>query len=261
MKKYCVLAAAMAAGMAASAFAAPNVNSAKINERIFNDYPGSSFVAVNNYPANITLTDSGLAAPQGFANRHNWRLSADGGASNAQFANGDTYAVFADVTISTIGTGAAEGGLQISPWWSPNVDGVFNLRTTDGEVAIFGGRLPFYSFTGSQGVTYTPGTTVRLGVEYDPQGLSAMSPGLVRYSYGALTSGWLAFDEGNPAEEIPHGVWGALNNATVGGFVQVFGTTGSGQVSADFSNIEYIPAPGSIALLAVGGAFAARRRR
>lgn len=252
---------ATTAMVAASAVAAPDIDSAKVNGRIFNDFPGSNFSSVNNYPANINLSDGNLAAPQGFANRHNWRLSADGGATNALFANGDTFSVFADVTISVTGSGAAEGGLQLSPWWSPNVDGVFNLRTTDGEVAIFGGRLPFYSFTGSQGVTYTPGTTVRLGIEYDPQGLSAVSPALVRYSYGALTSGWLAFDMGNPAEEIPHGLWGALNNATVGGFVQVFGTTGSGTVSADFNNIGYVPAPGSIAIVAAGGLLAARRRR
>ena len=55
----------------------------------------------------------------------------------------------ADVTLS--GTGDGEAGLQISPWWSPNVDGRFNVRTPDGEVACFGGRLPFYSFTGDQG--------------------------------------------------------------------------------------------------------------
>lgn len=261
MKKFCLLAVATTGLAASSALAFPAIDSARINGRIFNDYPGSNFTSVNNYPVHINLSDSGLSAPQGFANRHNWRLSDDGGATNAQFQNAEPFSVFADVTISVTGTGAAEGGLQVSPWWSPNVDGVFNLRTTDGEVAIFGGRLPFYSFTGSQGVTYSPGTTVRLGIEYDPQGNSALSPGLIRYSYGALDSGWIAFDEGNPGEDPPYGLWGVLNQATVGGFVQVFGATGSGLVSADFDNIGYVPAPGSLAVVALGGLLVARRRR
>ena len=46
-----------------------------------------------------------------------------------------------DVTISDGGEG--EGGNGISPWWSQLVDGIFNMRTADGEVACFGGRLPF----------------------------------------------------------------------------------------------------------------------
>ena len=82
-------------------------------------------------------------------------------AATAQlFANNGGFRFSADLTIS--GDGEGEAGLQISPWWSQLVDGVFNVRTTDGEIACFGGRLPFYSFTGSHGVTYVKGTTVRI---------------------------------------------------------------------------------------------------
>ena len=58
----------------------------------------------------------------------------------------------------------------------------FNFRTTDGEIAVFGGRLPFYSFTGSQGITYTKGDTVRVGVIYDPHSLSMADPATIQYN-------------------------------------------------------------------------------
>ena len=267
MKSFCYLAATVALGAAGTALATPDIDSARINGRLFNDYPASNFTSVNNYPALVNLSDGNMLGPPAFANRHNWRLSDDGGATNASFANGDHFTLFADVNISVTGTGAGEGGLQLSPWWSPNIDGAFNIRTTDGEVAVFGGRLPFYSFTAQHGVNYVAGTTARVGIEYHPQGLSMAAPALIRYSYdsattGFLNSGWLAFDQGNPAEDPPYGLWGMLNDAAVGGYLQIFGQqTGSGSVSADFRNITFTPAPGALGLLALGGLAAGRRRR
>jgi len=66
--------------------------------------------------------------------------------------------------ISSFGTGNGEIGLRLSPWWSPDVDGVFMLNTASGEIACFGGRLPFYSFTGNHGQTYVKGTSVTLSI-------------------------------------------------------------------------------------------------
>ena len=46
---------------------------------------------VNNYPTLLSIRDSGLAG-LGFANLHNFRLSADGGVSEAPFSNNDAFA-------------------------------------------------------------------------------------------------------------------------------------------------------------------------
>ena len=84
--------------------------------------------------------------------------------NDAVFTNDSNFHVAADLVIS--GTGEAESGLQVAPWWSQNVDGRFNVRTTDGEIACFGGRLPFYTFTGNYGLTYVKGDMIHLEVTY-----------------------------------------------------------------------------------------------
>lgn len=247
-------------GLAAVANAQPNVNGATLHTRVFNDFPNSTLGTTNAYPGVVQISDGNLVntPPSGFANLHNWHLSANGGASDAVFNNGDMFSLFADVSLT--GTGQGELGLQVAPWWSQNVDGRFNLRSTDGEVAVFGGRLPFYSFTAAQGVHYVGGTTVRIGIEYNPNGLSSASPAQIRYTYGGLDSGWLNFDEGNPME--PYGTWGMLDDARVGGYMQVFGAqTGTGTAIGTWGNISYVPAPSSLALLAAGGLLTSRRRR
>jgi len=211
MKKVLVLVMCLCV-IAAAAQAAVSVNGAVINTRIFNDNPGSTVTTVNSYPSSITIKDDQVVGG-GWANLHNFRLSDDGGSTAALFANGDAFAFSADVTIT--GTGNSEAGLQVAPWWSQNVDGRFHLRTSDGEIACWGGRLPFYSFTGSQSLTYTLGDTVRLGVVYDPHSLSSSDPATIEYllTMGGTdyTSGAIAFDEGNPAE--PYGTWGMLDSA------------------------------------------------
>jgi len=243
---------------AGSALAQPAINGASVNARLWNDDPNSTFTSTVNYPTSVSLSDANLSGG-GWANRHNWRMSDDGGATGANFSNGDSFSFSADVTIS--GSADGEAGLNLSPWWSQNFDGQFNMRTTDGEVAIFGGRLPFYSFTGAQGVTYTKGTTVTLGMIYSANGLSAGDPATVEYTYNdgtAYTSGAIAFDQGNPAEG--QGEWGMLNGAQAGGYMTAFIQSGS-DLTTSWDNINYVPAPGAMALLGLGGLVATRRRR
>lgn len=245
-----------------SAAARPNVDGANVNLRIFNDIPGSTITTNVDYPTVISVEDANVSGG-GFANRHNFRL-ADGG-SDANFANSDGFSLFADVTLS--GTANIEGGLNVSPWWSQNVDGNFMLNAVSGEVAAFGGRLPFYSFTANHAVNYTRGETVRMGIVYDPRGLSADAPGAIRYFYSDDTndysSPWLFFDQGNPAEDPPHGLWGLLNDFRVGGYVQIPGNNAdpANNGAIRWENLDYVPTPGAAALLALGGIAAVRRRR
>lgn len=245
--------------ISATGLATPSIDSAALNLRVFNDDPTSTLTTSNLYPTQIWIQDENLSGT-GFANLHNFRLSSNGGISGANFMNGDSFAFFSDVTIT--GTGGGEGGLNVSPWWSPNVDGQFHIRTTDGEIAAFGGRLPFYSFTGTQGLHYTMGDTARMGVVYNPNGLSQPSPGTIEYlitiSGTTYSSGVLAFDEGNPAEGF--GSWGILDNAQVGGYAQPYIASG-GLLRVTFGNLSFVPEPTALALLGIVSAFVLRRGR
>lgn len=236
----CALLVATLALMAGAAFATPNPNSGVVLERVFNDCPASTVTTTNLYPASITISDQGSNC-FGFANLHVWRFSEDG-ATAAQFSNNDAFSFEFDVMID--GTGHGEAGLQVRPWWSES-DGRINVRTTDGEIACFGGRLPFYSFTGAHGITYVKGTTIHLEVIYLPNSLTSVDPATIEYkaTYNSVdyTSGPLAFDEGNPAEDPPHGVWGILTPAQAGGHMQVLWQAGgpNTNLTTTWSNITF----------------------
>lgn len=249
MRRITTTGLALAAGLAlaTAALAAPLPNSAVVHTRVFDDCPISILTVTNLFPALVEINDQNQP-PQplcaGFANLHTWRFSTDG--TNAlQFQNGDTFEYNSTVTLN----GAGEGGLSLAPWWSPDADGLFNVRTTDGEIACFGGRMPFFTFTGAFGLTYVNNTPIQLGISYFPNGLSSSSPAQVVYNvrYNSInyTSGLLNFDQGNPAEDPPHGQWGALNPWYAGGHVKMF-LFPTGQphgMDAKWGDIQYLTGP------------------
>src|SRR6185369_7121231 len=99
--------------------------------------------------------------------------------TSAAFNNPANFRFGADIRIS--GAGEGEGGLRISPWFGQFVDGRFMCNVTSGEIACFGGRLPFYSFTVNHGITYTRGTTIRLDVAYQSNDLIDTDPATIKY--------------------------------------------------------------------------------
>jgi hypothetical protein len=251
MKRICytkgILTVAMAAiltiGLVPLAGAAtPNPTSAVLMPRVFNDCPASTLTQLNNYPAEISFLDQGSSC-FGYANLHLWRFSVDG-TNEVLFPNRCAFKFSADLVVS--GDGEGEAGLQIAPWWSES-DGRINCRTTDGEIACFGGRLPFYSFTATYGLNYVKGDTIHLEMEYNAHELTSASPGTIIYTvvYGGMTysSGPLAFDAGTISEG--YGGWGILDAAKVGGHVQVLWQNGGPDTSlhAQWLNIQYAEQP------------------
>jgi len=231
----------LAAGLAS---ATPNINSVVMCPRVFNDDPFSTLTIVNAYPGQIIYDDVASSGATGFANLHVWKLSTNSVDIDV-FSNTDHFRVCADLLIT--GNGECEAGLMINPWWNLGNcgdDGRFNVRTTDGEIACFGGRMPFFSFTGNFGITYVKGTPIHLEMLYTANDTTMANPATIQYSltYNAVnyTSGPLAYDQGNPNENPPHGTWGMLTPAAVGGHVQYFvGTSMGGNARAEWDNICY----------------------
>ena len=219
----------------------PDPNGATVVTRIFNDCPSSTVTTVNNYPALISIQDSGLDC-LGFANLHNWSFSEDGGANPAVFNNDSKFRFSADVVVS--GDGNGEGGLRISPWWSKDVDGRFMINATTGEIACFGGRLPFYTFTGGLGLHYTKGDLIHMEAIYDPRSRTSVDPATIEYKLNYkgtdYTRGVIPFDMANPAEDPPWGLWGMLNDGRVGGYFQPGMTpTVASTMTATWTNIKF----------------------
>ena len=242
--------------LAGAAFATPAPNAAHLDLRIFNDCPLSTVTPTNLYPGSISILDVMHPACVGFANLHSWSFSEDGGATNTLFVNGSNFHYCADVVID--GQGQGEGGLRFGPWWSPLADGRFMINSEAGhvpagEVACFGGRLPFYSFTANFGVSYVRGTTVHMEITYAAHGLTAADPATIQYQYvdasGTYNSPALPFDEGNPAENPPHGLWGCLHDAMVGGYFQPRANSGAALActwsNICFENLDVTPTQGS----------------
>lgn len=224
--------------VAGNAFALPTVNSVVVTTRIFNNCPTTTLNVIDNDLAGIIIDESDNDC-FGFANRHAWSFSGDN-TNLAEFQNSDGFSFCATIVAS--GTGEGEIGLRLSPWWSPEVDGIFMLNTRSGEIAIFGGRLPFYSFTVNHAQTYVKGTVATLSIDYRPNSLTAADPGTIVYTLtnanGTFSSPVLSFDEGNAAEG--HGTWGILTPAYAGAYIQAYNGEGTPvSFRGEWSNICY----------------------
>ena len=227
-----------------SSFATPIPNGVFFFDNVYPDCDPlfGTVTHTNAYPALVQI-DYAWLCTSGYAQLNSWAFSADGGATDLHFLNADAFRFGMDVTAS--GPGGCEVGIRTAPWWFPSGDGRINCRTTDGEIACFGGRLPFYSFTATNGLHYVKGTTIHLEMIYKPNGLSAASPGtmeyVVRYNGSSYASGPLAFDEGNAAEG--HGTWGDLDDARAGGQMQSFIAGQANNTSGKWENIFFTTLP------------------
>ncbi len=237
-------AAVVLTGTLASA-AITDVDSALIETRIWNDYPDSTLTTTNNFPSSIVIDESDFGTG-GWANKHVAWLSADGGASKYMLSNSEDFAISVDITLEAAATAPRkEAGFRFDTYGG---EGLVNV-TTDGEVAAFGGPLPFYTFGGS---AYTLGTTVNLGVIYKAP--SGGSPGTIEYILDGVSSGPLNFTN------LEQGI---INSSKVGFALQNQVDTNN---PADYGKVTYsnfvvdVPEPASALLLTLGGLTFLRRR-
>jgi hypothetical protein len=226
-----------------------SINSAIVTPRVFNDVPGATFASVNNYPASIVFSESGVSASTGFANRDVWQFSNNGGASAYQFQNGDYFQASFDVSLDvTPGTARKEAGFLFST--ANDGDIQFIVDTDAHEVVQFGG-ISFYSFTASNGISYSNGQTIQLGLDYflDTNGKNALQ--------------FFANGTASPIFEFgPTVGTGALdigNGSTLGGYFQIVNdpnNPGNGGTATfrniSISEITSTPEPSALVLLASG---------
>lgn len=240
---------ALAVGIGCTALAAQaqvsTINSALLQTRVFNDIPGAVVTTVNNYPSLISITETGVSAGSGWANRDWWKFSSDGGATAYAFSNDDFFHVAMTVTL----TGSPisprkEAGYILS---SIGGDGQFIVNTDGHEVVAFGGPFPFYAFP----ATFNSGDTITLEMTYFLNGNGKRA---IIYTANGVSS---------PALEFTNLEQGIIDGSTLGGYFQIVNNPSdpANSGSAAFGNITIVPEPSTFALLALGLAGLLARRR
>lgn len=285
-----VLCATLVAGAAASALAGDisQVNAFRTETRVFNDFSASNLDVGNiggpytNCPTNpmgaqpvvsvpsaggLQIRDQyGVGMAGNFANKHVGWLSTDGGATRYGHAEAQSFDLSFTVNIGAPAAAPRkEAGIEVR---NPRpalgyVDEGQLLIASDGEVAVFGGVMPFYSsnvFGG--GPWYTVNTTAQVTLRYFAPGVADPTLGAYQILFTDAVTGF--HDSGLR-------LWGAgepdgtkgFNGGTEFGFkaqnqrnpfINEFGDT-------QYGGVNIVPAPGALALLGLGGLAVTRRRR
>lgn len=283
----CLSAAAGVMLLAGSALAdISTVNGYRVEARVFNDFGGSSLtINGTNYaapgsgaiasPSSVIFQENFPQGIQGnFANKHLAYLSTDGGATayGAQQSQSFSISFSARLNSGVATAPRKEGMLQIENPRAAFTDEGHVLLGSEGEVAIFGAAMPFFSCrvpssagVGAVGVTgadwYTPGTVAQVTFAY-------FAPGVLDPTLAAYRLDFTDAVTGFHSSGIK--IWGVEGDGTVG-----FGTgtkiafqaqNQRNPAIADSSTMEYnnitiVPAPGAALLLGIGGLVAGRRRR
>jgi len=227
-----------------------SINSAIIVPRVFNDVPGAVGTYNNSYPGSITLGESGMSAPTGYADRDVWYFSNGGGTYN--FQNNDYFSASFNVTL----TGSGTTGIDLEAGWLfSNPSGSFggdsqSIVKANGEIVQFGG-ISFYGFSAGDGgplPNYVLGQTVNLDIMY------CIDPGTgnnaFQYSANGVLSPYFDFAAGA-------GIGNVAGNE-LGGYFQIQNDPNNPNNfgKAVFSDIIIspwsVPEPSTLAFLSLG---------
>jgi hypothetical protein len=256
MKALLGVCAAAVLATAGSAFAQlGGINSLAEANYWYADYFGRSNLTVtNNGLTGIRYEDRNFTG-SGFANRHQAALAVSG--VPFQFQPEQSFKFECDINIT--GPGRTEAGIWhgTAPFFpnsaSADVGQFVVLPDNAGEIAAFGGRLPFFSNNQPENAGMPRGarnTLLHLTLIYNAD----VSPRTYQYGVNGVFT---------PLKTEGVDTAGFLPNSLLGVYVQgPNGAPTQGDVDVQFSNLRImIPAPGSLALLGLGGLAAARRRR
>jgi hypothetical protein len=258
------------------------VNGMRVQLRRFNDYPNSTLVVTPpppNPPSNpqsyavpgfpdVTFNEGPFGAG-GFANQHQSRFSNTAGGADyllegtaGQHSN-DAFDISIDVNLAVGSTQPRkEAGFRSDSFIAGESSFII---TSDGEVAAFGGPIPFHSFGPSGSGAYVPGNTARMRIIYYPDNDSDAFDGdasQMEYIYDNNIA------DANPPVSSGIKVFSNLENGMIAGSNIGFYIQSAPNDSnpADFSNTAFrriiaVPEPvcGSLVLAGVLGL--ARRRR
>ena len=222
-----------------------SINSAIIQQRVFNDVPGAIFTGVNNYPTLISLSEQGVSSPTGFANRDLWRFS-NNGTTAYQFQHDDHFRT--SFTLNLTANSASprrEAGFLFSTASEGDIQFIVN---TDGhEVVQFGG-ISFYSFNANNGITYNSGDNITLGMSYfvDGNGKNAL-----QFSANGVNSPVFEF-----GPSVGSGALDIGDGSTLGGYFQIVNdpanAANGGVATFRTISITAVPEPSAFALLSLG---------
>lgn len=220
-----------------------------VEERVFNDFPASTLTVTNDFPNELTFSETDFGSGN-FANRHMAYLSSDGGATAVDF----DYDSALDFSVTMNLNGSPADGREAGIVTDLFGFGFFGALP-NGEIAAFGSFLPFFSF--GAGV-YTNGTDVDLRMIYTPGAGEGVLPAstieyIIDTGSGPVSSGPISFDNLEGGIPTPF-------NARIGLGAQFQGNPG-GSVTARFTNIVAVPAPATGAAALVGLVAMGRRRR
>ncbi len=234
------------------------ISSAVISPRVFNDVPGATFTPVNNYPSLVSLSETGVSAPTGFANRDVWQYS-NNGTTPYMFAHNEYFTASFNLTLTdSADSPRKETGFLLS---STSVGDIQFIVNSDGhEVVQFGGSS-FFSFNATYGLTYHSGQTINLSLTYTVDPITGNNALLL--AANGIYSPFLDFGPGygNGSPDIGDG-------STLGAYFQIVNDPANPNNSgtATFSNIAIgpavIPEPSGLAIMGLGmlGLFSRLRR-